>query len=147
MLYQQWAIFSVARFRLRINVNFAKSTRRILCMLSGLAKKLKMSGDHSTACTNRALSDHWISVTYLIGFCKFMMIIKRRFSLYRPGFYGTGGLGMLSILAELRIPLQLFSLWQVVCYKISWQLRMWIQWLLGLLSLISAPTRSGSVQS
>ena len=145
MLYQQWAIFSVARFRLRINVNFAKSTRRILCMLSGIAKKLKTSGDHSTACTNRALSDHWISVTYLIGFCKFMMIIKRRFSLYRPGFYGTGG--MLSILAELRIPLQLFSLWQVVCYKISWQLRMWIQWLLGLLSLISAPTRSGSVQS
>ena len=145
MLYQQWAIFSVARFRLRINVNFAKSTRRILCMLSGLAKKLKTSGDHSTACTNRALSDHWISVTDLIGFCKFMMIIKRRFSLYRPGFYGTRG--MLSILAELRIPLQLFSLWQVVCYKISWQLRMWIQWLLGLLSLISAPTRSGSVQS
>ena len=145
MLYQQWAIFSVARFRLRINVNFAKSTRRILCMLSGIAKKLKTSGDHSTACTNRALSDHWISVTYLIGFCKFMMIIKRRFSLYRPGFYGTRG--MLSILAELRIPLQLFSLWQVVCYKISRQLRMWIQWLLGLLSLISAPTRSGSVQS
>ena len=141
MLCQQWAIFSVARFRLRINVNFAKSTRRILCMLSGLAKKLKMSGHHSTACTNRALSDHWISVTYLIGFCKFMMIIKRRFSLYRPGFYGTRG--MLSILDEL----QLFSLWQVVCYKISWQLRMWIQWLLGLLSLISAPTRSGSVQS
>lgn len=145
MLCQQWAIFSVARFRLRINVNFAKSTRRILCMLSGIAKKLKTSGDHSTACTNRALSDHWISVTDLIGFCKFMMIIKRRFSLYRPGFYGTRG--MLSILAELRIPLQLFSLWQVVCYKISWQLRMWIQWLLGLLSLISAPTRSGSVQS